>query len=195
MIETPINSITGHVLIRDKNTQEILLDKFNAINYENFSVALAQSVAFRGQGYISEMVFGNGAATVSGVGTVTYLIPNVSGVGAQLYNQTYRKIVNDNISSNEDTANNFITTNHTPGTLYTDVQVTCTLGLNEPSDQQAFDTATDTTSPYVFNEIGLKTWNSASSSGLLISHVIFSPIQKSLNRTIEIVYTIRIQTA
>jgi hypothetical protein len=195
MIETPINSITGHVLIRDKNTHEILLDKFNAINYESFSIALAQSVAFRGQGYIGEMVFGNGAATVSGVGTVTYLIPNVSGTSAQLYNQTYKKIVNDNISTNSNTAENFITTNHVPGTLYTDVQVTCTLGLNEPSDQQAFDTATDTTTPYVFNELGLKTWGSDENSKILISHVIFSPIQKSLNRTIEVVYTIRIQTA
>ena len=195
MMETPINSITGHVLIRDSLTKEVLVDKFNAINYENFSIALAQSVAFRGQGYISEMVFGNGAAVVSGVGTVTYLPPNVTGSDAQLYNQTYNKVVNDNNSLDPNSADNFITTVHTPGALYTDVQVTCTLEMNEPSGQQAFDTATDMTTPYVFNELGLKTWAGVQNTGLLISHVVFSPIQKSLNRSIEVVYTIRIQTA
>lgn len=195
MMETPINSITGHVLIKDKKNQEVLVSKYNAINFENFSIALAQGIAYRPAGYINEMVFGNGAAVVSGVGTVTYLPPNVQGMDAQLYNETYYKVVNDQSPLNTDTTKNFIQVIHTPGNLYTDLQVTCTLDLGEPAGQSAFDTATDMTTPFVFNELGLKTKASVVDTGLLISHVVFNPIQKSLNREIEVVYTIRIQTA
>ena len=194
-METPLNSITGHVLIRDFQSKEVLVDKYNAINFENFSIALAQGLAYRPEGYIQEMVFGNGAAVVSGVGTVIYLPPNVQGLDAQLYNETYYKVVNDLSPDNTDPTRNFIKVIHRPGTVYTDVKVTCVLGLGEPAGQDAFDTATDVSSPYVFNELGLKTKKSAPDTGLLISHVVFSPVQKSLNREIEVVYTIRIQTA
>ena len=194
-METPLNHITGHVLIRDWLTKEILVDKFNAINYENFSIALAQGLAYRPEGYIQEMVFGNGAAVVSGVGTVIYLPPNVQGMDAQLYNQTYLKTINDLSPDNVDPTRNFIRVIHRPGNIYTDVKFTCVLGLSEPAGQEAFDTATDVSSPYVFNELGLKTKKSVADTGLLVSHVVFNPVQKSLNREIEIEYTIRIQTA
>lgn len=194
-METPLNHITGHVLIRDFLTKEVLVDKFNAINFENFSIALAQGLAYRPEGYIQEMVFGNGAAVVSGVGTVIYLPPNVQGIDAQLYNQTYTKTVNDLSPENLNPNKNFVRIIHKPGTLYTDVKVTCVLELGEPAGQEAFDTATDITSPYVFNELGLKTKKSTAAEGFLISHVVFSPVQKSLNREIEVVYTIRVQTA
>jgi hypothetical protein len=194
-METAINKITGHVLIRDTQTGEVLLDKFNSINYENFSIALAQGVAYRTEGYLHEMVFGNGAAVVSGVGTVVYLPPNVQGMDAQLYNQTYNKVVNDNSNLDTDPTKNFMTVIHNPGNLYTDLQITCVLGLGEPAGQEAFDTATNLAGDFVFNELGLKTRKSIVDTGLLVSHCVFSPVQKSLNREIEVVYTIRIQTA
>ena len=195
MIETALNNITGHILIRDKQTKEVLLSKFNSINYETFSIALAQGAAYRPEGWISEMVFGNGAAVVSGIGTVTYLPPNVTGMNAELYNETYNKVINDQNPLNTNPTTNYIQVIHTPGTLYSDIQVNCSLDLGEPSGQEAFDTATDITTPYIFNEIGLKSKSSSVDTGLLLTHVVFSPIQKSLNREMEIVYTIRIQTA
>lgn len=187
------NYITGHVIIRDIDTGEVLVDKQNAINFENFSVSLAQTIANRPDSWIQSMAFGSGGATVSGTGTITYLPPNVSSSQAQLYNETYSKVVNDQSPQNVNPAKNYITVNHSSGTTYTDVVVTCNLDLGEPAGQDAFDTATTSTSDYVFSELGLRAY-SASGTGRLLTHVIFSPVQKSLNRQIEVVYTIRIQT-
>ena len=64
----------------------------------------------------------------------------------------------------------------------------------EPAGQDAFDTATDVNSPYIFNELGLKTRAANLNEGLLITHLVHNPVQKSLNREIEVVYTLRVQT-
>ena len=44
---------------------------------------------------------------------------------------------------------------------------------------------------YVFDELGLKGWN-PDGTGDLLTHVIFHPVQKSLNRLVQIDYTVRI---
>jgi len=195
MNDTIKSFVKGHVLIRDIITGEVLVNKYNAINYENFSISLARTIANRTDSWIQDMVFGNGAATVSGTGTITYLPPNVVGTSAQLYNETYSKCVNDASPLNTDPASNYMTTAHTSGTTYSDVIVTCNLGVGEPAGQDAFDNATTLSGPYVFNEIGLKAYDPrGQSQGRLLSHVVFSPVQKSLNRQLAIVYTIRIQT-
>ena len=46
----------------------------------------------------------------------------------------------------------------------------------------------------MFDELGLKLWQGSASDLDLITHVIFHPVQKSLNRQIQIDYTVRIQT-
>ena len=198
MTTTVQNKISGHVLIRDASTGEVLVDKMNAINYENFSISLARTIANRPDSWIQEMCFGNGAASVSETGTITYLPPNVVGQTAELYNQTYYKVVDDQSPLDLNPAQNYESTAHTDGTTFTDVIVTCTLDLGEPAGQDAFDTATSITGPtatYVFNELGLRAYSpNGPNTGRLLSHVIFSPVQKSLNRQIQIVYTIRIQT-
>jgi hypothetical protein len=183
--------VEGFVLIRDAETGEILVDKKNAIHYENFSQALAMSLANRSTGFIQEMVFGNGASTVSGTGAITYFPPNDTGATATLYNQTYAKLVNDQNPLNASSANNYIRVNHTANSVYTDIIVTCLLDYNEPAGQEAFDDATSLESAYVFDEIGLCAYD-ASGANVLLTHVIFHPVQKTLNRTIEIRYTVRI---
>lgn len=193
MLQISKQNITGHVLIRDVETNQVLVDKNNAINFENFSVCLAQTLANKPDSWIQEMAFGNGGTTVSSIGTITYLPPNVSGQGANLYNQTYSKVVNDQSPLNRNPAKNYIEVSHSTGTTYTDVIVTCNLDLGEPAGQEAFDTGTSTSGTYVFSELGLRAYSS-STTGPLLTHVIFSPVQKSLNRQIEVVYTIRIQT-
>jgi hypothetical protein len=196
----------GHVLIRDKASGTILVDAFNAINRENASYALALALADRSTGHIQSMAFGNGGSIVSAVGTILYLPPNVSGIEAALYNQTYIKVVDDQSPLNGNPVDNNILVNHVVNTFYSDVQVTCTLDYNEPTGQAAFDDAPvvngttpviggntpDPTGNYIFDELGLVTFDPITGAGRLLSHVIFHPVQKSLNRSIEIVYVIRI---
>lgn len=184
------NKVEGFVLIRDANTHEVLVEKKNAIHYENFSESLGLSLANRSTGFIQTMAFGNGASTVSGIGTITYFPPNSSGSSASLYNQTYSKVVNDLSPLNTAPQSNYIQINHVSGNVYTDVVVNCLLDYAEPSGQQAFDTETSADGAYVFDEMGLISYDT--SGGKLLTHVIFHPVQKSLNRQIEIIYTLRI---
>jgi hypothetical protein len=185
--------VQGHIKIFDPETQKVYVDKRNAIHYENMSIALAESLSNSGQGWIHEMSFGNGGTSVDPTGIITYLTSNSTGTNASLYNQTFTKIVDDRSVNNTDPARNYLETRHLSGTNYTDVLVTCLLDYGEPNGQQAFDTATNADDLYVFDELGLRSYSS-SGTGRLITHVIFHPVQKSLNRLIQIDYTVRIQS-
>ena len=187
--------VEGFVLVRDAETGEVLVDKKNAVHAEHMSEALALSLANRPNGNIHEMVFGNGASTVSGTGAITYFPPNVTGVDARLYNQTYSKVVNDLSPLNTDNEKNNIRVQHTSNNIYSDLVITCFLNYNEPNGQDIFDDSTITDSNYIFDEIGLKTFDATPGNGKLLTHVVFHPVQKSLNRTIEVVYTLRIYLA
>jgi hypothetical protein len=189
---TPI--IKGHIKITDRNTGEVLVDKDNAINYENISIAMANTLSDQGLGWIYTMAFGNGGSAVDPTGVITYLPPNVTGQNASLYNETYAKVVDQRSASNLDPTNNKMTVLHTPGNYYTDILVTCLLDYGEPAGQQAFDNSTNFNGEYVFDELGLQCWNGSATDLFLITHVIFHPVQKSLNRQIQIDYTLRIQT-
>ena len=48
----------------------------------------------------------------------------------------------------------------------------------------------------MFDELGLKSWEGIENdtTNKLLTHVIFHPVQKSLNRLIQIDYTLRIQS-
>jgi hypothetical protein len=192
MQETAKPKMEGHVIIRDPQTGEVLLDKKNAIHFENMSIALAKSLAHRPDGHLHEMHFGNGGSTVSGIGVVSYLPPNTEGQNSDLYNRTFFKVIDDQSPLNQDPARNFMEVRHTQYNLYSDIVVKCTLDFNEPAGQEAFDDATNSEGEYIFDEIGLKTFSDTAGAGLLVTHVIFNPVQKSLNRLLEVLYTIRI---
>lgn len=194
MIQPGLAKIEGFVKIFDPVTKEVLLDKKNAIHYENISIAMAQTLSNRDLGWIYLMAFGNGGSSVDPTGVITYLPPNTTGQNADLYNQTYSKVVDDNSAANTDPANNKMTVLHTTGKVYTDILVTCLLDYGEPAGQQAFDNSTNFNGEFVFDELGLKCWNGSATNLRLITHVIFHPVQKSLNRQIQIDYTLRIQT-
>ena len=185
--------LEGHIKIHNPESGHVFVNKRNAIHYENMSISLAESLGNAGSGYIYQMAFGNGGTTVDPTGIITYLTPNSTGTNASLYNQTFTKVVDDRSTSNTDPVRNKIETRHVSGTNYTDVVVTCLLDYGEPEGQDAFDTATDTDNLYVFDELGLKSY-SPSGAGRLITHVIFHPVQKSLNRLVQIDYTVRVQS-
>ena len=189
--------IDGFLKIYDPNTGEIYVDKSNAINYENMSISIADTLSNRGYGEIYQMAFGNGGASVDSTGIITYLPPNVTGQNAALYNQTYQKVVDDTSVFKLDPTRNKLVVTHTAGNFYTDILVQCLLDYGEPSGQAAFDNSTSTDGEYVFDEIGLQAKYGTDDNGQvitrLLTHVIFHPIQKSLNRQIQIDYTVRIQ--
>ena len=179
--------IDGHVLVKDYNTGEILLDKHNAINFINMAVALASLLAnelddeSNATWNITQIAYGNGGTVIDSSGSVAYRSPDVSVATGDLHNETYRKSVADVDADNK------IEVLKYSGKTYADVVVTSTLDYSEPADADTLDTAINFEDSYVFDEIGLVT-----DSGHFLTHIVFHPIQKSMNRKIQVIYTLRI---
>jgi len=197
--ETGGINVQGHIKIFDPESGEVYVDKRNAIHYENISEAIAYTLANKGQSYIYEMHFGNGGTSVDPTGIINYLPPNVNTSNSNLYNPTFAKIVDNTSALNADPTRNKMEIRHVPGRVYTDIIISCLLDYGEPTGQAAFDNSTNLEDTYTFDELGLKARSTDGSSGLtttgkLLTHVIFHPVQKSLNRLIQIDYTVRIQT-
>ena len=190
--------IQGFIKITDVTDSEnpsVLVDKKNAIHFENMSQALAYNLANKKTNFLYEMHFGNGGTAVDPTGVINYLPANVNTQNSNLYNPTFYKIIDDTSDLNTDPIRNNMTIRHVPGTVYTDILVTCLMNYGEPAGQFAFDNSTQTDGTFVFDELGLRGWSSAGpGTGKLLTHVVFHPIQKSLNRLIQIDYTVRIQT-
>jgi len=183
----------GHIKIFDPENGEIFIDKRNAIHYENMSVAMVNSLSNQGQGTIYQMVFGTGGTIVDPTGLITYLTPNTVGINSSLYNQTYAKIVDDTSVENADPIRNKMEIRHISGATYSDIIISCTLDYGEIPEQEAFDNSQNLDSNFIFDELGLKSYN-PNGEGKLLTHVVFHPVQKSLNRLLQIDYTIRVQS-
>jgi hypothetical protein len=103
------------------------------------------------------------------------------------------KVVDQNAIENTDPARNLMQVRHISGATYSDILISCLLDYGEPLEQQAFDNSVDMNGNFVFDELGLISYN-PSGTGKLLTHVIFHPVQKSLNRLLQIDYTIRVQS-
>lgn len=196
--------VTGHVLIKDTTggvVQSIVLDKDNAIHTRNMAIAIARGLANSNNHQIFKVVLGNGGTTVDTNDDVFYQQPNVTGAQADLYNVTYEEVIDE---QNGAPAGNSVEDfpPPTPSDTTTTVKCTIVLTANEPVGQNPDDGGpTDVESgTYVFDELGLKTNDPAGpdtspTGGLLLSHIIFSPIEKTANRELTIEYTLTISVS
>ena len=189
--DTSLNGIEGHIKIWDPNSGEILVRRRNAINYENMSIAIASLLANEsgntGTHQIATMRFGNGGTTIDGLGTVTYKATNTNSASGALYNQTFSKAVDEAVSGS---ASNSTEISHTSPNTYTDVITTCTLDFDSVTGEDDTDTATSMNGTYDFDELAIYSGNND-----LLTHVIFHPVQKSKNRKIQVIYTLRIRSS
>ena len=194
----------GHVKIFDVDTGEILVDKPNKIHAENMSRCIATTLSNKDHFTIYEMHFGNDGTIIDAQGNLTYREPKVTFANDDLYNDRFFKNINTLDSDNTDTSANKIDIAYTDGNAFTDIIITCTLNYDEPMqsdssfnlagvDQKTTDGTTD--GNFVFDELGLKSKSAdGRNQGLLLSHVVFHPVQKSANRKIQILYTIKVRT-
>ena len=70
--EDNLVNMEGHIKIWDPESGEIFVNKRNAINFENMSIALAASLANAGYGSIYEMHFGNGGTVVNAKAIISF---------------------------------------------------------------------------------------------------------------------------
>jgi hypothetical protein len=185
--ETVKLHVDGHILIKDSSSGEILRDVHNAVHSENMATLIARSLARENDGYIYEMALGNGGTFLNTSDQIVYRTPNVTGA-ASLYNETYFEIIEE--GSVGFGIGNSVTSAASPAPAITSL-VVCTMELDpaEPALQAASDDV-PSNPDFVFDELGLK-----SKDGLLLTHVVFSPIAKTANRGFTITYTLTVSVS
>ena len=181
--------VLGHVNIRDAETGVLVLAKSNAVHPQNMAQAIARSLSRDPNGTIFKMAFGNGGTFFNSSQQIVYRSPNTIGA-ADLYNLTYEVQVDEQDVATP--ATNSVTSAASPNPAITSlVTIVALLSANEPAGQAAADNlTTDSEAPFVFDEAGLKT-----ADGLLLSHLVFSPIEKTANRAFVVTYTLTISVS
>lgn len=189
-MQTINTQVKGHVLIQDKATGQVVLDKFNAVHNKNMAIAIARGLAHDANSTIYQIKLGNGGSTVNGSNEITYQAPNVSGATANLYNPTYSEII-DEAAVGAPVENSVTYQESVDPATTTIVICSCTISAGEPAGQDTSDTGdTNPDSTYSFDELGLFTQDNK-----LLTHIIFSPILKTSNRELVITYTLTISVS
>lgn len=177
--------INGAVNIFD-DLGNILLKK-NQINPNNFANLIANYLIQTPGNNISTMKLGNGGTYIDSSGNLIYNTPNVTA-NATLYNTTFIVTLTTLPVSQPD-----------PDSVGIDVIYTVTIPASAPAGQRQSSTSgtlnqyinvnnTDNNStPFKFDELGLFDNNNN-----MLTHLIFSPIEKTGDRTITIQYTLEI---
>jgi hypothetical protein len=193
-------SVDGHVKIIDNATGEVLMDKHNAIHPKNMATAIARGLANSPNYQIYKMKLGNQGTYVDGTQQIIFRPPVTTGDTANLYNPTYVEIVDDaNVGVG---VGNSVTYTNVPASTNTRVIITAVISSNEainnPTDQSGPSLNPDGT--FFFDELGLFTQETSGAllngtGELMLSHLIFSPIEHTGNRELTIVYTLTISVS
>jgi hypothetical protein len=181
--------VKGHVLAFYKDNGEVVLDKWNAVHNKNLAVALARGLAHEANGQIFKLKLGNGGSSIDSFNMITYLPPNVTGAGADLYNTTYSEQVDENVTGTP--AENSVTYQESTDPDETAIViVTATIAAGEPTGQDLNDSNPDPNAQFAFDELGLFTFDDR-----LLTHMVFSPILKTANRELVITYTLTLSVS
>lgn len=199
-------TVAGHVTITDRSTGEVLLSKNNQIHPKNMATAIARGLSNSSNFQIFKMKLGNRGTYIDGTQQIVFNPPITTGDAADLYNPTYVEIVDD--ANAGVGVGNSVTFTNIPASTSTRVIVSCVVSANEAFDN-ASDTINagqidggDTVSPYFFDELGLFTKETSGQSSdldpageMMLSHLLFSPIEHTGNRELAVVYTLTISVS
>lgn len=202
MQESLQTTVSGHVLIKDTRTGQVLLDQPNAIHPRNMATAIARGLANSPNFQIFKLKLGRGGTVINATQQIEFRPPTTTGDTADLYDPTYVEIV-DEADAGVGAGNSVVFTN-IPGSTNSRVIVTCVISSNEainnPTDAGDGDDQLDPEGTFFFDELGLFTKQTDSNllngaNELMLSHLIFSPIEHTGNRELTIVYTLTISVS
>jgi hypothetical protein len=201
-------TVAGHVLITDKSTGEVLVHAKNAIHSRNMATAIARGLSNTVNYQIFKIKLGNQGTYIDNSEQIVFRPPNVTSDSADLYNPTYAEVVDEADSAIG--AGNSVSFTNIPGTTNTRVIITAVISANEAINRETDEagTATPTADPntdatldpegqYFFDELGLFTKQTSGTvldggGELLLTHLVYSPIEKTANRELVIVYSLTI---
>lgn len=207
MKDSLLTTLRTNVLIKD-DQGTVLVNKSNAIHPQNMAIAIARGLSNAANSQVFKLKLGNQGTYVDASQQIVFRPPNTAGLTADLYNPTYVEVVDDGDAAVGVGNSVTFTTLPSPSTS-TRVIVTCVVSANEavnrPTDENDV-TAGDgldgvannpTEGEFFFDELGLFTQGLGTdllgqTDELMLSHLVFSPIEHTGNRELTIVYTITI---
>lgn len=169
--------VIGHLHIED-DLGNVLVDKHNAIHPQNMARVITRALANESNYFVKHIAFGNGGTDINAALDITFnpsndgQSPDIRTWDSQLYNETYREIVDDsdiNIGTGPGSAAGDPTTvEHVSGPgvfsnelgLLSQTTINATLNQNEPTGQIATGTqaaGSNFDGSFVFDEVGLFT--------------------------------------
>lgn len=213
--------ITGHCLITD-DRGHVHLNQLNSIHSKNMEMVIARGLAHEENNSVYVIAFGNGGTDYNhATYSIVYQPVRDKLWNDTLYNQTYSEIAHigtpgDIMSTDKSTSGSGVAS--LDKDRISQVVISCTLGKYEPLAQVQNDTKPTETTPlgngyvpgdndFIFDEIGLFTDGLplTSQSGYqhnpidgskefkrMLTHIIFSPVLKTANRTFNIKYTLTV---